>query len=51
MHSRLARGFDEQSWRQLVRSNWVRTIAWSARAVLVSHWLHGMLDLTKALGV
>jgi hypothetical protein len=51
MHSRLARGFDQKSWRLLVRSNWVRTIAWSARAVLVSCWLHETLDLSGALGV
>lgn len=30
-HDRLARGFDEAAWRRLVRSNWLRTIAWTVR--------------------
>jgi hypothetical protein len=30
-HDRLGRGFDEATWRTLVRSNWLRTIAWTAR--------------------
>lgn len=34
-HTRLASGFDEPTWRALCRGNWVRTVAWSARAVLV----------------
>jgi hypothetical protein len=33
-HRRLATGFDMVTWRRLVLSNWVRTVAWSARAVL-----------------
>jgi hypothetical protein len=33
-HAKLARGFQIDVWRLLVRTNWVRTIAWSARAVL-----------------
>jgi len=32
MHRRLERGWDERAHRILVRSNWVRTVAWSARA-------------------
>ncbi|MEM7437672.1 MAG: hypothetical protein AAF436_21140 [Myxococcota bacterium] len=42
-HQRLETGFDEDAWRMLVHSNWIRTIAWSARAALVSYWLIGML--------
>ena len=34
-HERLAEGFDERVHRHLVRSNWVRTAAWTARGVLV----------------
>lgn len=35
LHNRLAeRGFDAAAHRRLVRSNWVRTAAWTARAVL-----------------
>jgi len=50
-HSRLGSGFEEASWRMLVRSNWLRTIAWSARAVLVSYWLYETLDAGKRMGV
>lgn len=31
MHRRLERGWDESAHRFLVRSNWVRTIAWTVR--------------------
>ena len=50
-HRRLGIGFDEQSWRMLVSSNWVRTFAWSARAGLVTYWLHGTLTVGERLGV
>jgi hypothetical protein len=33
-HARLSQGFDERSWRRLVRSNWLRTAMWTARAAL-----------------
>ena len=35
-HARLSSGFDPAAYRTLVRSNWVRTVAWS---------LLGLLDL------
>ncbi len=38
-HNRLSRGFDASVHRRLVHSNWIRTIAWSIRLVLVS-WAH-----------
>lgn len=44
MHRRLGAGFEEASWRFLCRSNWVRTIAWSARAALVTVWLNRALS-------
>ena len=50
-HTKLDAGFDESTWRFLVRSNWIRTIAWSARAVLVSYWLYETLSVGKSLGV
>lgn len=50
-HSQLGSGFDEGTWRMLVRSNWLRTIAWSARAGLVTYWLHQTLDAGAAMGV
>ena len=35
-HRRLERGFDASAHRRLVTSNWLRTVAWSARAILVT---------------
>lgn len=34
-HNILAHGFDEAAYRALVATNWLRTIAWSLRGVLV----------------
>jgi hypothetical protein len=34
-HEVLARGFDEHAWQRLVTTNWLRTIAWTARAGLL----------------
>lgn len=34
LHRRLAGGYDPRAARQLVRSNWLRTALWSARAVI-----------------
>lgn len=33
LHGRLASGFDPVLHRRLVRSNWLRTVAWTARGV------------------
>lgn len=33
-HRRLARGFDAAAHRRLVRTNWIRTVAWSLRGVV-----------------
>ncbi|HEX2205610.1 MAG TPA: hypothetical protein VHG91_20025 [Longimicrobium sp.] len=35
MHGRLERGFDAAAHRRLVATNWVRTVAWTARGVLL----------------
>jgi hypothetical protein len=43
-HDALARGFDPATIERLVTTNWVRTLAWTARAGLLS-WL-----LVRALG-
>jgi hypothetical protein len=44
-HSRLERGFDAATHQALVRTNWIRTVAWSARSVLalaiLARWSHG----------
>ncbi len=50
-HTRLGAGFDEATWRMLVNSNWLRTVAWSARAALVSYWLYESIELGKRRGV
>jgi hypothetical protein len=34
-HNRLAAGFDAACCRSLCRGNWIRTIAWSVRGVIV----------------
>ena len=40
-HARLAEGFDADAHRRLVDTNWIRTIAWSARAAVLlwAGWL------------
>ena len=35
LHRRLERGFNPETHRVLVLSNWVRTLAWTARAILL----------------
>ena len=37
-HWKLEHGWNEAAWRRLVATNWVRTVAWSARLVVVA-WL------------
>lgn len=44
-HTKLGAGFDEATWKFLVQSNWLRTIAWSLRAALVGYWLYRTLEL------
>lgn len=39
LHRQLARGYDAAVHRQLVLTNWFRTAAWTARAVMVGLWL------------
>lgn len=34
-HNRLRQGFDPHAHRVLIRSNWIRTIGWSVRSVLM----------------
>jgi hypothetical protein len=35
LHRRLARGFEAAAHRRLVRTNWLRTLAWSLRGLLL----------------
>ena len=43
MHEVLTGGFDPAAHRYLVLSNWIRTVAWSARSVLVL-WMAGRME-------
>jgi hypothetical protein len=38
LHNKLADGFDGDAHRLLVKTNWIRTIAWSLRAGLVIYF-------------
>lgn len=38
-HARLLQGFDDSVYRQLVATNWIRTLLWTARGVLLVHIL------------
>lgn len=42
-HSILGTGFNEGAYSKLVVTNWLRTVAWSLRAVLVFMWLRRLL--------
>jgi hypothetical protein len=43
-HGRLAGGFDPSVYAMLVRTNWIRTVAWTALAALDSWMLYGFFD-------
>jgi hypothetical protein len=34
LHRRLLNGLDRAALRSLIRSNWIRTVAWSGRSIL-----------------
>lgn len=38
-HNVLSQGFNESAYQTLVLSNWLRTLAWTARSILVVYWL------------
>ena len=38
-HGKLASGFDLAAYRTLVTTNWIRTLAWSARSLIVLYLL------------
>ncbi len=40
LHAKMTQGFESATWAKLVASNWVRTIAWSGRSVLLL-WMVG----------
>jgi len=46
-HEKLTSGFDAAAHSKLVASNWIRTVGWSARAMLVAWALVYALDQSK----
>ncbi|MBA4135826.1 MAG: hypothetical protein C0518_00755 [Opitutus sp.] len=42
LHRRLATGYNAEAHRQLVFANWSRTLAWTARAVMIGVWLFSL---------
>lgn len=46
MHNALSTGFDSKAHRSLVLSNWIHTVAWSLRGVLVLF----LVNQTRGLG-
>ncbi len=40
LHNRLHTGYSAPLIRQLVATNWIRTVAWSARAILLIRWTY-----------
>lgn len=39
-HNSLAEGFNDAAYRKLVSTNWIRTVAWTARGILVLVIVH-----------
>ncbi len=39
LHNQLQSGYSTETIRRLVATNWIRTLAWTARAVLVLRWV------------
>ncbi|TWT87924.1 hypothetical protein [Stieleria varia] len=42
-HARLMNGFDESIYRQLVSTNWIRTVLWTSRGFLMGYFLMRLL--------
>ncbi len=42
-HEKLVKGFDPEAYKRLVQSNWIRTVAWTARGVIVTWMLVRLL--------
>ena len=45
-HNRLLLGFDHDSHRRLVKTNWLRTLGWSLRGLLSVYFLYLMINPT-----
>jgi len=44
LHNRLGAGYDAATIAQLVATNWIRTVAWSLRSVLILSWIANSLQ-------
>lgn len=44
LHSKLTHGFDSTAAQKLTRTNWLRTILWTAKAILISSEFWGQLQ-------
>jgi len=42
-HNILSNGFNDVAYQKLVSSNWLRTIAWLLRSILLSYWLYYLI--------
>lgn len=47
-HTKLGRGYDRQAIQRLVGRNWIRTLAWSLRGLLVMAMAASTLEFTAA---
>lgn len=43
-HQRLLDGFDQNTYERLVSSNWIRTVGWTARGILLAYYAALMMD-------
>ena len=43
-HNQLMKGFTESAYRGLVGSNWLRTILWTVRGVMMGWFAHSLLN-------
>ena len=50
MHGALARGFDDDAHARLVGTNWIRTAAWTARALLCAWCAHSAFVRADGVG-
>jgi protein-S-isoprenylcysteine O-methyltransferase Ste14 len=48
-HNKLAKGFDQRAHTKLVTTNWIRTIAWSLRAIILTLMVSSLLTTNPAL--
>lgn len=46
-HNQLMSGFDASVYKKLVTTNWIRTVLWTARGLLVGYFLFQMLPTTR----